>query len=152
MDYTWYWFQRSNFILAKDKSMWQGSFLPLHSRSNCKFTSEIYFELCVSQRYVKNFERNWNNSGCIKVDIFRKCGEFLSFTGVCTNKHYSVSCEKLNFSGKHSFTRVEKFLIRFPIFRASNLTCALDRGCSKLKWVLKNWVLKIKVYMWSRHN
>ena len=40
---------------------------------------EIFFELCVppiSQRYVQKLERNWNKSGCIKVDNFRKYMNF----------------------------------------------------------------------------
>ena len=40
---------------------------------------EIFFELCVtpiSQRYVQKLERNWNNSGCIKFDNFRKSANF----------------------------------------------------------------------------
>ena len=37
---------------------------------------EIFFELCVSQKYVQKLEKNWNNSGCIKVDNFRKSVNF----------------------------------------------------------------------------
>ena len=35
-------------------------------------TSEFFFELCVSPRYVQKFVKNWNNSTCIKVDSFCK--------------------------------------------------------------------------------
>ena len=46
-------------------------------------TGSMYFEnnfqiMCssISQRYVQNLERNWNSSGCIKVDNFRKSVNF----------------------------------------------------------------------------
>ena len=40
------------------------------------YTTEIFYELCVSQRYKQKLERNWNNSFCIKVDNFPKSVDF----------------------------------------------------------------------------
>ena len=33
-------------------------------------TPELFFELCVSQGYIRNFEKNWKNSICIRVKNF----------------------------------------------------------------------------------
>ena len=39
-------------------------------------TSELFFELCISQRFIQKFERNWRNSVCIRVNKFV---EFVNF-------------------------------------------------------------------------
>ena len=33
-------------------------------------TDELFFKLCVPQRYVYKLERNWKNSACIGVKNF----------------------------------------------------------------------------------
>ena len=33
-------------------------------------TAELFSKLCIPQRYVQNFERNWKNSVCIGVNNF----------------------------------------------------------------------------------
>ena len=37
--------------------------------------------------YVHNYERNWKNSGCIRVDNFF---EYVDFKGVFTNKTFKT--------------------------------------------------------------
>ena len=62
--------------------------------------------MCISnQRYVKTLEKNWNNSGCIKVADSHKSVNFKVSQNSDLIKHlkqwnleYSFSCEKLNFS------------------------------------------------------
>ena len=35
-----------------------------------------FFELCISQGYTQNFERNWKNSVCIRINNFAKSANF----------------------------------------------------------------------------
>ena len=37
---------------------------------------ELFFKLCISQRYIENFERNRKNSICIRVKNFVKSVNF----------------------------------------------------------------------------
>ena len=39
-------------------------------------TSEIFFELCISQGYIQNFEWSWKNSICIRVNNSAKSVNF----------------------------------------------------------------------------
>ena len=32
-------------------------------------TPELFFELCLYQGYIQNFERNWKNCICIRVNF-----------------------------------------------------------------------------------
>ena len=38
--------------------------------------SEVIFRLCISQRYIQNFERDWKNLICIGVNNFAKSLNF----------------------------------------------------------------------------
>ena len=38
--------------------------------------SKKFFELCISQGYIQNFERNWKNSVCIRISNLAKFANF----------------------------------------------------------------------------
>ena len=38
--------------------------------------SGLFSELCISQEYVQNFKRTWENSVCISVNSFAKSVNF----------------------------------------------------------------------------
>ena len=58
-----------NLQFRKDKSMRQEIFFPPHKNMGPE-TSGIFFESCLSQRYVQKHERNWNNSVLSRLTIF----------------------------------------------------------------------------------
>lgn len=68
--------QRSTFKLENNKSMCQGYF-PVELVTGSTW-SEIIFQtnLCISQRYIQNFQRNCEESVCIKVDNFAQSANF----------------------------------------------------------------------------
>ena len=62
--------QKSVFNLENNKLLCQGNFFVYHVTG--PFTLELFFELCIFQGYIQNFERNWKSSICIKVNNFGK--------------------------------------------------------------------------------
>ena len=58
----------------KRKKYLARTFFPTPIFFSCNL--ENFFELYVFQKYVQKLERNWNNSGCIKVDNFLKSVNF----------------------------------------------------------------------------
>ena len=68
-------------------------------------TPELFFELCMSQGYIQNFQGNWKNSVCIRAINFAKS---VNFMGVFTKKKLKLSkpeyyslCGKVNFCVIH---------------------------------------------------
>ena len=74
--------QKNIFNLENNKCIRQEIFFVYTSLD--LLTPDLFFELCISQLYIQNFERNWKNSICIKI-----C-KFLNFTGVFTKKKIEI--------------------------------------------------------------
>ena len=52
----------------------QGNYFVYHVTGSTY--SELFLELCISQGYLQNFERNWKNSISIRVKNFGKSVNF----------------------------------------------------------------------------
>ena len=49
-----------------------------------------FFELCISQGYIQNFERNWKNSVCIRINNFAKSANLQNFHGSLHKKKIEI--------------------------------------------------------------
>ena len=63
-------FQRSTFNLVNKNAYVKEIFL--FTTWLDPLTPELFFQLCISQGYIENFERIYKNSICIKVNNFAK--------------------------------------------------------------------------------
>ena len=58
--------QESTFNFKNNKCICQGNCFVYHITGS----TYLFFDLCISQGFMQNFERNWKNSICIRVNNF----------------------------------------------------------------------------------
>ena len=98
--------QKSTFNLENNKRICQGNFFVYHNQD--LLTPDVFFEPCIYQGYIQNFERNRTNSICIGVKNFAESVN-LSIQGSfhkekkmkLSKREYYYICGKVNFSLIH---------------------------------------------------
>ena len=100
--------QKSIFNLQNNKCICQGNFFVYHATGPIYY--RLFFQVCIYQGYIQNFERNWNNSICIRVNNFAESVNFKISRELSQRKilklsklEYYSSCGKVNFSVIHPF-------------------------------------------------
>ena len=102
-------------------------------------TPELFFELCASQGYIQNFERNSKNNICIGVNIFVKSVNFFISRWIFIKKKLKLSkLECYSLCRKDSFSLIHTTHITIYSFGGTMFTSKVSQI------IVKSYILTVK--------